>query len=443
MSVVDIHETSDTGLTPIDPLRVVTEDSPSLMVWLFPVLVMLLLAVGLAWATVGEVDIVAPEQATLIPSGRVKVIQSPEQRVVRRLLVREGAKVAAGDLLVEFDTDDVSADLARVRGDLVAARLRAARLRASLDERSAFEPPTGTPDWAVADEIRLFEADRAKQDSDIDTVRQERARLEAEIRSSDAAAAKLEAVIPLIRRRVEARRSLVNSQIASRTEFTALEQELVSAESDLRVERSRRGVSEAAVRATEGRELQLVRTHRMELTTALADAEDKVASLSEDLRKAEQRVGSLVLRAPEDGTIVELALHTVGGVVQPAQTLMKLVPAGATLEAEAKVLNRDVGFLQVGQEVMVKLDTFLFTKYGGVPGRVASIASDAVTDEHMGAVFPARIELERQSIEVDGRTVTLTAGMTAKVDICTGKRRVIDYLMSPIRKYTQEAIHER
>jgi len=443
MNTVDFDVIRETDLPSFDPLHAVTEEPPPLLVWLLPALVMIVAAAGLTWAIVGEVDIVASEPATLVPSGRVKVIQSPEQRVVRRIPVREGARVRTGDLLVEFENEDVAADLRRVRGDLIAARLRAARLTAALDGATDFAASEGAPAWAVADEARLLEADRAKLESDLDANRREKTRLEAETRSSDASAAKQEALIPLIRKRVEARRTLVDARYASMTDFVSLEQELVSAESDLRVERSRREVSEAATAATGAREEQLIRAHRMELSTALAEAGSKIAGLTEDARKAEQRAASLVLRAPEDGTITELALHTVGGVVQPAQALMKLVPADAKLEVEAKVLNRDVGFLSEGQEVTVKLDTFLFTKYGGIPGRVVSVASDAVTDEHQGAVFPTRIELERQTIEVDGRTVPLGAGMTATVDIHTGKRKVIDYLMSPIRKYTQEAIRER
>jgi hemolysin D len=425
------------------PILTVTDDDPPWLAWLLPLVMMLLVAAGLVWAVVGEVDIVAPEQAALVPSGRVKVIQSPEQRVVRRILVHEGQAVAAGDRLVEFDIDDASADRDRAAKELAAVRLRSARLRASLDGRPGFAAPEGALAAAMADEVRLFDADRAKLDGDLGVVRQDRARLEAEARSSAAAAAKLEAVIPLIRKRVDARRQLVERQIASSVEFLTLEQELVEAESDLRVEQTRLGVTQASIAATAEREEQVRRTRRMELTTALVEAETRAAALAEELRKAEQRLANLTLRAPGDGRVTELALHTVGGVVQPAQTLMKLVPTGAALEAEAKVLNRDVGFLEVGQTVQVKLDTFAFTKYGAIPGRVAAISSDAVVDERLGPVFHARVELERQTIEVDGRTVPLTAGMSATVDVRTGRRRVIDYLLAPIRKYTEEAIRER
>lgn len=133
----------------------------------------------------------------------------------------------------------------------------------------------------------------------------------------------------------------------------------------------------------------------------------------------------------------------MGGVVQAAQPLMKLVPLGAVLEVEATVLNRDVGFVEAGQAVQVKLDAFPFTKYGAVPGRVQAVSSDAVADEKMGPVYKARVALERQSLSVNGRAVPLGPGLSAVVDVRTGSRRVIDYLLLPVFKSVQEAMRER
>jgi HlyD family type I secretion membrane fusion protein len=135
----------------------------------------------------------------------------------------------------------------------------------------------------------------------------------------------------------------------------------------------------------------------------------------------------------------ELALLTVGAVVQAAQPLKKVVPADAVLEVEAKVVNRDIGFVVPGQEVQVKLDAFTFTRYGALPGRVAAISSDVVADETLGPVYRVRVALDRQAMEVDGRMVPLAPGMTATVDIRTGKRRLIDYLLAPVQRYRARA----
>lgn len=425
------------------PVLEVTEAPPPRLAWMLPAVLMAMLTVGIVWSVVGHVDIVAPTQGTLVPSGKVKLVQATEQRVVRAILVREGQAVRAGDVLLEFDVSDAVSDRTRLVKEAAAARLRVARLRATLTGAAGFEAPDGASVASLADEMRLFDADRDKLEGEVATLRRERDRLAAERESTAATVAKLEALLPLVRQRVEARRALVERQFASLTDYLELQQELVTTEAELKVQRAELGVAAAALAAAEVRIEQARRTHRMELTGQLVDTETRAASLGEELSKAVQRLATLELRAPEDGTVQELALHTVGAVVQPAQVLMKVVPAGAVLEVEAKVLNRDVGFVEVGQAVKVKPDTFTYTKYGALPGRVVAISTDAVADERLGPVYRMRVALERQTMTVDGRTMPLVPGMTATVDVHTGSRRVIDYLLMPLTKYREEAMRER
>lgn len=431
------------GIAIPPPLRELTEEPPPLFAWLLPLAIMLVAVSGLAWAVVGEVDIVAPSQGTLVPSGRVKVIQPPEQRVVRRILVSEGQRVAAGDRLLEFEVADVAADRDRLAKDLTAERLRLARLRAFLAGAPAFTAPEGASPRLVEDERILLAAARARLDGETAALRQESARLTASREGIAATIAKLDALLPLVRRRVEARRPLVERQIVSMTEFLELEEELVTMQADLRIQQAALREADAALAESSERLAQVARTHRLETSAELVEAGNRAAGLEQELRKAEQRLAALDLRAPDDGTVHELALHTVGAVVQAAQPLMKLVPSDAVLEVEAKVLNRDIGFVEVGQEVQVKLDAFTFTKYGTVPGRVAAISSDAVPDEQLGPVYHVRVALDRQEMEIDGRTAALSPGMTATVDIHTGRRRLIDYLLAPIKRYRDESLRER
>jgi hemolysin D len=425
------------------PILEITEDPPPRLLWLMPWLIMATVAAALAWSFVGELDIVVPAQGTLVPSGRVKVIQAPEPRIVRRILVSEGQRVAAGDPLLEFDTTDATADRDRLVKELAAARLRAARQRASLESALAFDPPPGSDPARAADERRLFEADRARLAGEVSSLRRERERAVASRDSTAATIAKLEALLPLVRRRVDARRPLVERQYASATEFLTLVQEQVTMEADLRIQQAALREAAAAVALAGERIEQATLSAWRDQAADLVDVETRAASLAEDLGKAEQRLAALSLSAPEDGTVHELALHTVGGVVEAAQPLMKLVPAGATLEVEATVLNRDVGFLEIGQEVQVKLDTFAFTKYGSVTGRVMAVSSDAVVDERLGAIYKTRVALGSQTMEVDGREVRLSPGLSATVDIRTGTRRVIDYVLLPVLKAMREAGRER
>ncbi|PPT72754.1 hypothetical protein XarbCFBP8150_03295 [Xanthomonas arboricola] len=149
------------------------------------------------------------------------------------------------------------------------------------------------------------------------------------------------------------------------------------------------------------------------------------------------------LRAPVAGTVQQLAVHTVGGVVTPAQALLVVVPSEDALEIEATVLNKDIGFVRPGKDVIVKVDSFPYSRYGYLTGKVVSVSHDAAQDEQLGLVFPARVKLERATLKIDGISARLNAGMSLSAEIKTGKRRVIDYLLSPFQQHTTEALRER
>ena len=161
------------------------------------------------------------------------------------------------------------------------------------------------------------------------------------------------------------------------------------------------------------------------------------------MTKASQKNRLERLRAPADGTIQQLEIHTIGGVVEAAKPLMVLVPANDGIEVEARVLNKDVGFVHVGQEAAVKLEAFPFTRYGTVPARVRSISRDAVQDKELGLVYIATVILERTYVDADGRRVALSPGLAATVDIRTGTRRIISYLLSPLQSSIAQAGRER
>lgn len=149
------------------------------------------------------------------------------------------------------------------------------------------------------------------------------------------------------------------------------------------------------------------------------------------------------LAAPVDGIVQQLAIHTIGGVVTPAQPLMVIVPESQKLEIEAMVLNKDIGFVSANQPAEIKLEAFPFTKYGIIDGTVSQVSSDAIQDEKQGLVYAARIAMTQSSINVDGKQVNLSPGMAVTTEIKTGKRRIIEYLLGPVLQYRQESLRER
>jgi hemolysin D len=202
-----------------------------------------------------------------------------------------------------------------------------------------------------------------------------------------------------------------------------------------------RGLSEAS-----RLEHQIRETREQARHTALVDlakAEADAILRREEVTKARQMNSFQRLFAPVDGTIQSLDVHTVGGVVEAAKPLMTVVPSNGGLEVEARVLNKDVGFIRVGQEAAVKLEAFPFTRYGTVPARVRSISRDAVQDKELGLVYIATITLERSYVDADGRRYGLAPGLAATVDVKTGTRRIISYLLSPLQTSIAQAGRER
>jgi hemolysin D len=168
-----------------------------------------------------------------------------------------------------------------------------------------------------------------------------------------------------------------------------------------------------------------------------------VASGAQDARRAGEHSKLLKLTAPVDGTVQQLSVHTVGGVVPAAQPLMQIVPTETRIEVEAFLENKDVGFVHVGQSAAVKIDAFEYTKYGTIAGLVNHVSQDAIQDEKKGLIYSTRVSLDKNSIFVDGKTLPLSAGMSVNVEIKTGTRRVIEYVLSPLMQHQREALHER
>lgn len=427
-----------------------------------------LFTLALIWAGFSRVDIVASATGEIVPSGRVKVIQPLEIGAVRAIDVHDGQSVKAGDVLIELDPTMTEADQQHIRSDLTAAQLDVARLRAELTDsdnpENVFQPPAGASPALIAMErkflLQQVDEYRAKLAS-LDSQRAEKA---AERDTIAAMIDKLEADEPIIGQRVDIRKTLVDEKLGSKLTYLETLQQLTENQKDIVVQKDRFAEANAAVAAITSARAQAVAEFHRNLFGDLAEAERKAAGLSSDLEKATERTKRQILTAPVDGVVQQLAVHTVGGVVTPAQQLAVVVPSDASLEVEAKVSNRDIGFVHVGQEAQIKVDTFNFTRYGLLRGKVLSVSKDAIvrdlpsdrkkadadgaenaSSEPQGQElsYAARVSLDRTQIQVDGGVANLAPGMAVTVDIRTGSRSVISYLLSPLLRYAHDSLHER
>lgn len=405
-----------------------------------------LVAAAVACAFLGRLDVVAVADGRTIPAGRTKVIQPLETSTVTAIRVAEGQMVKAGDVLIELDPRGTAADVRRLEAELIAARAEAARLTAaqSTDRPlDRFEPPAEAPAELVATQRALLLAQVAEQQARLAAIDADAARRQAERRAIESGIRRIERSLPLLRERAQARNDLAREGYGSRLHALEVSQQLVEMEQELQTMRHRRDEATASLQALDRQRAQTVSEYLKLTYTTLAEAERRIAATREDLAKAAQRQDLRTLTAPIDGVVQQLAVTTVGGVVTPAQALMAIVPADADIEVEASLRNRDVGFVAPGQPVDVKLEAFQFTKYGSVPGRVVTVSRDAVPDERRGLVYPVRIVLDRGTIDVEGRAQPLSPGMALTAEIKTGDRRIVDYLLSPMMRYRDEAMRER
>ncbi|HVO81526.1 MAG TPA: HlyD family type I secretion periplasmic adaptor subunit [Terriglobales bacterium] len=423
--------------TPVSP-------APRATMWLL----MLFSFCALLWAIFGWVDIVATASGKLVPNDRTKVIQPMETAVIRAIYVTDGQPVKPGDVLVELDDTTATADTLRLANDLTAARLQAARARgllAAITQGAApkIEGIEGIDSARVAQEQRVLEGEHAELSARLAQLDADKTKREAELRSTQEIVRKLEQTAPIARQRAEDFKGLVEKNFVARHGYLEREQARIEQEADLASQRSRLNELMAALQEAKHQKTTLIAETRRATLDSLNEAEQKSVAARQELVKAETRAKLMKLTAPVEGEVQQLAVHTVGGVVTPAQPLMMIVPKDNPLEIEAFVENKDIGFVNPGQEAEIKIETFPFTKYGTLHGQITQVSNDAINDEKRGLIYSARVQPERNTMQVEGKTVNLSPGMAVTVEFKTGKRRVIEYFLSPLIQHASESLHER
>jgi hemolysin D len=413
---------------------------------------MALFTLALTWSILGQVDIVAVAQGRLIVSERTKTIQPLERSVVKRVLVRDGEQVQAGQPLIELDPTAASADKASIGEQLKASTSEAARARALLralqggSEGRANPVLEAEPEWTTTDR-QSAQAQLAAEWSDITAklakLAAEIQRRQAEVATAREAVAKLEATLPLAQRREQDFRRLADQGFMSSHAGQDRERERIEIERDLATQRAKLAEMQAGLRESENARTAFLAETRRTLYDREAQAELRRQGAVQEKTKAAHREQLTVLTAPVDGVVQQLAVHTVGGVVTEAQVLMVVVPQTAQVLVEVALENKDIGFVVPGQAASVKFETFNFTRYGTVDATVVRVTADAVQDEKRGAIFPVTLALAKDRMDVDGKTVRLSPGLNLTAEIKTGRRRLIDYLMSPVQRATREAVRER
>jgi len=424
--------------------------------WMLRLLIALVAAL-LLWAMLGRLDIVAVADGKLVPSSYLKIVQPAEQGIVEAILVKEGERVEAGQVLIRMDAALTEADVKAIEAEYDNRRLALRRIDAQLGGRTVARERGDPPELYAqvsaqqAANVRAYENALAQERSLLDKARHD-------VAAAQATKAKLEQVLPHYMEQERAFEKLSNDGFAGRIMYTDKQRERIEKEQDLRSQEATIAASRALIGQSEQKIAQITADYRRQLQTERIEVAAQLERASQERAKLAHRKGLLELRAPQPGIVKDLATHTAGTVVAPGTILMTLVPEGDKLVAEVWVSNQDVGFVRPGQEARLKLAAFQFQKYGLLEGRVLHVNADATEapspntrsdalsgrDRPMGPLaFRALVELASQELAADGRRYALQPGMQVAGEIHLGTRTILEYLVSPVQKAFHEAARER
>lgn len=400
-------------------------------------------AVFLLWASLARIDEVTKGQGKVIPSRQVQIVQSLDGGQVSDILVREGQSVKQGELLLKIDPTRFMSNLKENRAEYLALLVRAARLEATASGH-AFEAPAD----ALAEAPQIVEQERAFYDSmkaelanNVGMAQQQVSQRSQELQEVRAKRESAEKGYELTRQELEKTRPLTRTGAISDVELLRLEREVsrYKGERDManaQIPRLQSAVGEAQRKVQEA-ELSTRNKARMELSEINA----RLGKLSEGSVALEDRVKQSEIRSPVNGTVKQLMFNTVGGVVQPGKEVIEIVPSDDALLLEARVQPRDIAFLHPGQKALVKFTAYDFSIYGGLDATLEHIGADSISDEKGNAYYVVRVRTNKSAIT--DNNLPILPGMVAEVDILTGKKTILSYLVKPLLRAHASALRER
>ena len=405
----------------------------------------LFLAVMVIWAAFAEIDEVTKGEGRVIPSSQLQILQSVDGGVVEAIQVKEGPTVAAGALLLRIDPTRFESTLRDNRSQYLALRIKAARLEA-LISGGDFAPPaketSEAPDL-VGREMALFQSSREELEAGIAIAKQQVEQRRREIDGATARYTHAVQGLELASRELDVTRPLVNSGAVSEVEVLRLEREVSTLTGERDLTGTQIKVARAALNEAQRKVEELTLSTRNKWQTDMAETMAKLNSLTESSGALVDRVNKAEIRSPVRGLVKRVLVNTVGGVVQPGQTVVEIVPLDDTLLLEAKITPRDIAFLRPQQEAMVKFTAYDFSIYGGLEADVDQIGADSVVDEKdkdKQAYYIVRVKTRKTSL---GENLPILPGMVAEVDIITGKKTVLSYLLKPVLRAHAAALTER
>ena len=391
----------------------------------------------LLWASIARVDEVTRGQGRVIPSSKVQIIQSAEPSTIREILVRSGQSVKKGQLLVRLDNTSSQSELGQLETENERLGQRAARLASE-------GGGAGCTGESCGDEMRLAQVRRSSLQSQLAALSAGVEQRRRDMGEAQATASSLESSLRLARQQVDMLEPLAAKGVVPQTELLSAQREVVDIQGRLAAARQAISRSQAAVREA-GAEVSRARfDFQQEALNERSQLTTKMAVNQETIRGAEGRLARSEIRSPTRGVINDLLVNTVGGYVNAGEKIMQVVPLGDKLLIETRVTPRDIAFIKVGDPANVKVTAYDFSIYGGLKGRVVRVSADSFYDEvERQAYFTVVVETSNAYLTSNGRRLPITPGMMCDVEIVTGKKSVLSYLLKPVLKVSGSALTER
>jgi adhesin transport system membrane fusion protein len=401
------------------------------------------------WAYLAQIDEVARGAGRVIPSSKQQVVQSLEGGIVKEISVHEGDKVEKGQTLLLIDKTGFSSDLGEIEAKVLALQGAVTRLQTEASNPDASEVKfpeelrTQAPS-VVSSEQALFSIRRSNLINQLSVLNDRLIQKRQELAELDESRKRFQNSLQIAQEERAMKAPLAASGIVPKTDILKLDREIVDYQGQLATTNQSIPRIQAAIREAEGlvqdQKLTFRQTAQSELTTKLADLEVARQSMT----AAKDRVVRTDLRSPVDGFVNKLHVNTVGGVVRPGDPLVEITPMEDTLMVEARIQPRDIAFIRPDQKALVKLTAYDFSIYGGLEGKVAVVSSDSIVDEaNKETYYTVTVKTDESVLRKGDKSLPIIPGMVASVDIMTGKKSVLDYLLKPILKARYEALRER
>ncbi len=404
-----------------------------------------LIAVAILWASFASLEEVTRGDGKVIPSRQIQVVQAPERGIVQAIDIEEGDVVAAGQVLVRIDDTGFSSELGEVQKKRLVLLARLARLEAeSAGREPAFDAALeGEAPDIVAEQRSVYRAKQEAYDTDVVVLERQRDQKRGEIAELTARRTQLSETLEIMRREIAIKERLYRSKVLPEVQYLELSRQLKQTEGELAITEASIGRAGAAVAEAEERLRNAMLQFRATAQEELANVRAELSILAETIKGAAHRVSATELKSPVKGVVNRLDITSLGAVVQPGQNVVEIVPIEDSLLIEARIRPQDVAFLHPGQKANVKITAYDYSIYGGLSGNLERISADTIRDEQGNTFYRVIVRTDKNFLRDEANPLPIIPGMVASVDILTGQKTLLDYLLKPITKMRQEALRER